>query len=272
MGDGELRALAHQRTRLLKAQARGVQHVQKAPVQMNIQLAEVLTDAIGSTGQANIRDIVAGQRDPKVLAQHRNARVKVGGQSGVDGAVRDRPGLEPVCQRQAFLFLAGAVPGHEDRRWQGAVGAHPALDQPGASGAEDGRHLPVAQRLCTRRLLPPPLRADGQIQRQYGHGSQARPNGLLHAHPGVRSLSIKGRRSTNGSNVSAVLPHSNAAPPRWASSSRRWHPQPEADFDALVSHEASLRLARLKPDFSNILVLFGIATVYLRNPQLIKSL
>ena len=77
------------------------------------------------------------------------------------------------------------MPGHEDRRRQGAVGARPALNQPGASGAEDGRNEPVAQRLCTRRLLPPPMRVDGQTQRQYGHGSQARPNGLLHAHTGL---------------------------------------------------------------------------------------
>ena len=35
---------------------------------MNIQLAEVLTDAMGSTRQAIIRDIVAGKRGPKVLA------------------------------------------------------------------------------------------------------------------------------------------------------------------------------------------------------------
>jgi hypothetical protein len=137
MGDGELRALARQRATLLKTRARNVQHMEKALVQMNIQLAEVLTDAMGSTGQAIVRDIVAGQRDPKVLAQHRNARVKASGQFGVDGAVRDRPGLEPVCQRQAFLFLAGAVPGHENQRWQGAVSAHPALDQPGASGTAD---------------------------------------------------------------------------------------------------------------------------------------
>ena len=42
---------------------------------MNIQLTEVLTDVMGTTGQA-IRAIVAGVRDPKVLARHRNGRVK----------------------------------------------------------------------------------------------------------------------------------------------------------------------------------------------------
>jgi len=50
--------------------------MQKALVQMNIQLTEVLTDVMGATGQAIIRAIVAGERDPQVLARHRNGRVK----------------------------------------------------------------------------------------------------------------------------------------------------------------------------------------------------
>jgi hypothetical protein len=43
---------------------------------MNLQLTEVLTDVMGMTGQAIVRAIVAGERDPKALAQHRHGRVK----------------------------------------------------------------------------------------------------------------------------------------------------------------------------------------------------
>jgi transposase len=50
--------------------------MQKSLVQMNIQLTEVISDVMGQTGQAIIRDIVAGQRDPQVLARHRNRRIK----------------------------------------------------------------------------------------------------------------------------------------------------------------------------------------------------
>jgi transposase len=71
-----VRAVVRQREILLAEQASWVQRMQKALVQMNIQLGEVLTDVMGMTGQAIIRDIVAGQRDPAVLAKHRNARVK----------------------------------------------------------------------------------------------------------------------------------------------------------------------------------------------------
>ena len=72
----ELRAVARQRDILLTEQASWVQRMQKALVQMNIQLTEVLTDVMGLTGQLIIRDIVAGERDPKTLARHRHSRVK----------------------------------------------------------------------------------------------------------------------------------------------------------------------------------------------------
>ena len=71
-----VRAVARQRDVLLVDQASWVQRMQKALVQMNLQLTEVLTDVMGLTGQLIIRDIVAGERDPKALARHRNSRVK----------------------------------------------------------------------------------------------------------------------------------------------------------------------------------------------------
>ncbi|CAG9183821.1 IS110 family transposase ISCARN20 [Cupriavidus laharis] len=77
--DGEVcvvRAVARQREVLLTEQASWVQRMQKALVQMNIQLTEVLSDVMGMTGQAIICAIVAGERDPKVLARHRHSRVK----------------------------------------------------------------------------------------------------------------------------------------------------------------------------------------------------
>lgn len=71
-----IRAVARQREVLLTSQASWVQRMQKALVQMNIQLTEVITDVMGQTGQAIIRDIVAGERDAKTLARHRHRRVK----------------------------------------------------------------------------------------------------------------------------------------------------------------------------------------------------
>lgn len=72
----QLRAVARQREILLTEQASWVQRMQKALVQMNIQLTEVLSDVMGASGALIIRDIVAGERDPKALARHRHSRVK----------------------------------------------------------------------------------------------------------------------------------------------------------------------------------------------------
>jgi transposase len=50
--------------------------MQKALTQMNIQLANVLSDVGGMTGQAIVKAILAGERDPYQLAALRNWRVK----------------------------------------------------------------------------------------------------------------------------------------------------------------------------------------------------
>jgi transposase len=50
--------------------------MQKALTQMNIQLANVLSDVSGVTGQAIIKAILGGQRDPHKLAEFRNPRVR----------------------------------------------------------------------------------------------------------------------------------------------------------------------------------------------------
>ncbi len=69
-----MRAYLRQRERLLDYAASHIQHMQKALTQMNLQLHHVVTDITGVTGMAIIRAIVAGERDPAVLATHRDAR------------------------------------------------------------------------------------------------------------------------------------------------------------------------------------------------------
>ena len=69
-----LRAYLRQRERLLDYAASHIQHMQKALMQMNLQLHHVVTDITGVTGMAIIRAIVAGERDPQILASHRDRR------------------------------------------------------------------------------------------------------------------------------------------------------------------------------------------------------
>ena len=66
-----LRAYLRQRERLLDYAAAHIQHMQKALMQMNLQLHHVVSDITGVTGMNIIRAIVAGERDPNVLASSR---------------------------------------------------------------------------------------------------------------------------------------------------------------------------------------------------------
>jgi transposase len=69
-----LRAYLRHRETLVQSAATHVQRMQRALVQMNLQLSTVLSDITGVTGLRMVRDIIAGQTDPRALAQHRDAR------------------------------------------------------------------------------------------------------------------------------------------------------------------------------------------------------
>jgi hypothetical protein len=306
-----VRAVARQREVLITEQASWVQRMQKALVQMNIQLTEVLTDVMGMTGQAIIRAIVAGERDPKVLARHRDRRVKASaeeitkaltgnwrdehlfvlrqalamyddiarhltecdaklqplltrtraaqdrsgqgaarGQQGAPGIRRppdpgqlgrrgphahqrarldggdedphrDRPRPESLRHRQALLFVAGPVPGHQDQRRQGALRQDQALGQPGTPGAEDGGDEPVAQRLCARRVLPPPVQPHGQAAAPTPPQRTSSHAWCTSCSRAAKTSSTRDSSATKNSSASAASPPSSAAPPRSASTSSR---------------------------------------------------
>jgi transposase len=69
-----LRAYLRQRERLLDYAASHIQHLQKALMQMNVQLHHVVTDITGATGMRIVRAIVEGERDPMKLAVYRDPR------------------------------------------------------------------------------------------------------------------------------------------------------------------------------------------------------
>jgi len=59
---------------LIEHRAPHLLHMQKALLQMNIQLSQVLSDCTGATGQRMVRAMVAGERDPMPLAAFPNYR------------------------------------------------------------------------------------------------------------------------------------------------------------------------------------------------------
>ena len=71
-----MRTYWRQRNDLVQAAARHIQRMQKALTQMNIQLANVLSDISGKSGQAIIHAILEGERDPYELAALCEVNVK----------------------------------------------------------------------------------------------------------------------------------------------------------------------------------------------------
>jgi transposase len=71
-----LRTLLRHRSQLVEHRSPHVQHMQKALLQMNVQLSQAVSDITGVTGQTIIRSILAGMRDPQTLASMREPGCK----------------------------------------------------------------------------------------------------------------------------------------------------------------------------------------------------
>ena len=71
-----VRALVRHRDSLVRAGSEHLLRVQKSLDQMNVQVHRAVTDITGETGQAILAAIIQGERNPEVLAQHRDRRCK----------------------------------------------------------------------------------------------------------------------------------------------------------------------------------------------------
>jgi transposase len=80
-----MRTYWRQRNDLVRAAGRQIQRMQKTLTQMNIQLANVLSDISGMSGQAIIRAVLEGERDPHGLAALCNWRVKASQEECTNG-------------------------------------------------------------------------------------------------------------------------------------------------------------------------------------------
>ncbi len=67
-----LRSYLRQKEMLTQTSAQHIQHMQKALQQMNLLLHNVVSDITGVTGMKIIKAILAGERDPQVLARNRH--------------------------------------------------------------------------------------------------------------------------------------------------------------------------------------------------------
>jgi transposase len=84
-----LRSLTRHRDNLIRLASTHVLHMQKALDQMNVQLHHVLSDITGLSGLAILDAILAGERDPRVLARLRDGRVKASEETMVQALTGD---------------------------------------------------------------------------------------------------------------------------------------------------------------------------------------
>jgi transposase len=97
-----VRTVLRHRDRLVQLAAVHTQHMQKALTQMNLQLHHVLSDLTGVTGLAILDALLAGERDPAVLAQHRDPRLKASSETLAKALVGDYRSEHLFTLRQAL--------------------------------------------------------------------------------------------------------------------------------------------------------------------------
>lgn len=71
-----LRAYLRQREELVGAAAEQIQHMQRSLTEMNVQLANVISDVSGETGLGIIDAILSGERDARALAKLKGPRIQ----------------------------------------------------------------------------------------------------------------------------------------------------------------------------------------------------
>jgi transposase len=76
-----LRSLMRLREELVVNSTQSVHRMQKALFEMNVQLSNVISDIVGESGMRILEAILAGERDPAVLAALCNTRIKASRQT-----------------------------------------------------------------------------------------------------------------------------------------------------------------------------------------------
>ena len=106
-----LRTVWRLRDRHVKEAGRCVQHMQKALTEMNVQLANAISDLSGVSGQAILRAILGGERDPYKLAGLRDRRIA----ASEEEIARS---LEGTWQEDLLFELRQAVEAYEFQQQQ----------------------------------------------------------------------------------------------------------------------------------------------------------
>jgi transposase len=107
-----LRNYVRQRKQLITQMSREVQRMQKALEQMNIKLNNVIRDIQGKTGMAIISSILDGERDPQVLAQYKDPRIRASKEKlirSLEGNWREEQLFNLKQAYEHYFFLKGQL-------------------------------------------------------------------------------------------------------------------------------------------------------------------
>jgi hypothetical protein len=106
-----LRSLLRHRGSLIDTASEQVLRMQKALDQMNLQIHHVISDVTGLTGLSILDAILAGERNPAVLARLKDPRVRASEETIIKSLVGDyRPGARVhVAAVTGSLSLLPAV-------------------------------------------------------------------------------------------------------------------------------------------------------------------
>jgi transposase len=108
-----IRSLWRHRDSLIQMASVHIQHMQKALDQMNLQLHHVISDITGTTGLAILDAILAGERNPKVLAELRDWRIRASKETIMKSLVGDYRDEHLFTLRQSLVAY---------RHYQGLIG------------------------------------------------------------------------------------------------------------------------------------------------------
>lgn len=162
-GVATMRAYIRQRERLIEYAASHIQHMQKALMEMNVQLHHVVSDITGATGMRIIRAIVAGERSPSTLAEMRDVRCHASVEkicAALSGNWRDEH-IFALCQSLALYDFYQTKILECDSKLEAAL-ATLQMDE-----GHDVRHLPKA-RHKTKQVNTPDFEVRSALYRVLG--------------------------------------------------------------------------------------------------------
>lgn len=160
----KLRALMRERDKTLKDRARYIQRMQKALVEMNLMLVNVVRDITGKTGMAILKAILGGERDPKALAALRDGRCRRSGEDialALEGDYKDDQLFLLRKNLEAYEFFSGQLDGL-DREIEKLLLAFPSAErqaapempEPEGAGARVPSSTPTAEPRGKRKGRP----------------------------------------------------------------------------------------------------------------------